>query len=305
MCIRDRDLAVAAQARGSILLGDGTGHFSAATNFGVGIGPFSVVVGDFNGDGNQDLAVANLGSSNVSILLGDGAGHFSAATNFFGPNSRPRSVAVGDFNGDGEQDLAVADYYSAVSIQLRICEPIAAQPRNLSTRLRVLTDGNVGVGGLIVSGSTPKRVVLHGIGPSLANFNVPNPLADPVLELHGPTGFTTITNDNWMDAPNHQEIQDLGLAPTSDLESAILATLPEGNYTGILKGNNNGVGVGLVEIWDVDQVPNSKLGNISTRGLVATDGEIMIGGLILNGNTAQDIVVRGIGPTLTPLGIPN
>ena len=66
----------------SILLGDGAGSFSAATNFGAGTNPVSVAVGDFNGDGKQDLAVANFGSDNVSILLGDGAGSFSAATNF-------------------------------------------------------------------------------------------------------------------------------------------------------------------------------------------------------------------------------
>ena len=71
-------------------------------------GPFSVAVGDFNGDGKQDLAVANQGSDNVSILLGDGTGNFSAPTNFAAGNG-PCSVAVGDFNGDGKQDLAVAN----------------------------------------------------------------------------------------------------------------------------------------------------------------------------------------------------
>jgi hypothetical protein len=101
----------------SILLGDGTGQFGAATNFPVGVYPFSIAVGDFNGDGNQDLAVGNFNSNNVSILLGDGAGHFSAPTNF--PVSGPGSVAVGDFDGDGKQDLAVANYSSTnVSILL-------------------------------------------------------------------------------------------------------------------------------------------------------------------------------------------
>ena len=71
------------------------------------ISPFLVAVGDFNGDGKQDLAVANFGSDNVSILLGDGAGNFSAPTNF-AAGDQPFSVAVGDFNGDGKQDLAVA-----------------------------------------------------------------------------------------------------------------------------------------------------------------------------------------------------
>jgi hypothetical protein len=91
--------------------------FAAATNFGVGTSPFSVVVGDFNGDGKQDLAVANPDSNNVSILLGDGAGSFSATN--VGVGTDPGYLAVGDFNGDGKQDLAVADIGAAsVSILL-------------------------------------------------------------------------------------------------------------------------------------------------------------------------------------------
>jgi hypothetical protein len=93
-------------------------HFVPATNFGAHFSPRSVAVGDFNGDGKQDLALANLDSDDVSILLGDGAGHFGTATNF-DANTRPTSVAVGDFNGDGKQDLAVTNISSAtVSILL-------------------------------------------------------------------------------------------------------------------------------------------------------------------------------------------
>jgi hypothetical protein len=112
----NQDLAVANQNGNdvsvvSVLLGDGAGSFSAPTNFSAGTYPLSVAVGDFNGDGKQDLAVANVLSDNVSILLGDGAGSFSAPTNF-GVGHNPYSVAVGDFNGDGKQDLAVANYGS-------------------------------------------------------------------------------------------------------------------------------------------------------------------------------------------------
>jgi hypothetical protein len=93
--------------------------FAAATNFAAGDGPAFVAVGDFNGDGNQDVALTTLGfPGNVSILLGDGAGHFSAPTNFTVGDS-PVSIAVGDFNGDGKQDLAVANTLSSsVSIRL-------------------------------------------------------------------------------------------------------------------------------------------------------------------------------------------
>jgi hypothetical protein len=101
----------------SILLGDGTGSFSAPTNFNVGRVPQSIAVGDFNGDGKQDLAVANSESANVSILLGNGDGTFSPAPNV-SVGVSPFSVAVGDFNGDGHQDLAVANLTGTVSILL-------------------------------------------------------------------------------------------------------------------------------------------------------------------------------------------
>src|SRR5205814_5536534 len=107
------------------------------------------------------------------------------------------------------------------------------------------------------------------------------------------------------DAPNHQQIMDLGLAPSDPLESAILGTADPGAYTVILRGNNNGVGVGLVEVYDVGQAANSKLANISTRGFVATGSDIMIAGFILGGIYDQHIVVRGIGPSLAAFGIPN
>ena len=79
--------------------------------------------------------------------------------------------------------------------------PVATLIGSVSTRLRVGTGDNVGIGGFIIMGSEPKAVLLRGIGPSLAQFGVPDPLADPVLELHGPGAFTTITNNNWRDDP--------------------------------------------------------------------------------------------------------
>ncbi|MFN6296513.1 MAG: beta strand repeat-containing protein [Microcystis sp.] len=96
---------------GDYILGyNPSASFTPPTNFAAGSSPISVTVGDFNGDGKSDLAVANRGSNNVSVLLGTGTGSFGAATNFSVGNA-PSSVTVGDFNGDGKSDLAVANRY--------------------------------------------------------------------------------------------------------------------------------------------------------------------------------------------------
>src|SRR5207249_7415197 len=95
--------------------------------------------------------------------------------------------------------------------------------------------------------------------------------------------------------------------PTNDLETAILVTLDPGAYTAIVRGNNNGVGVGLVEAYDLSQGAASKLANISTRAFVSTGGDIMIAGFILGpANSFQDnVIVRGIGPSLAQFGVPD
>jgi uncharacterized delta-60 repeat protein len=176
----------------------------------------------------------------------------------------------------------------------------AAQPLNLSTRMRVQTGDKVGIGGFIITGTAPKHVLLRAIGPSLTQFGVPDALADPVMELHGPTGFATVTNNNWQDDPVQAAlIVASGLAPTNDLESAIDATLAPGNYTAVVKGNNNTSGVALVEVYDLNQTSLSKLGNISTRAFVTTGDNIVIAGFILGGNNGNDrIGVRGLGTSL-------
>jgi hypothetical protein len=172
--------------------------------------------------------------------------------------------------------------------------------------MRVLTGDNVGIGGFIVADSPiffPKTVLLRAIGPSLG---VSGQLADPVLELHGPAGFATVVNDNWRDDPVQEaSIIATGIPPNNNLESAIVATLNAGPYTAIVRGKNNTSGVALVEVYDLGPGP-SKLANISTRALVGTGSDIVIAGFILGHNSGNDrIVVRGIGPSLTAVGVPN
>jgi hypothetical protein len=178
----------------------------------------------------------------------------------------------------------------------------AAQALNLSTRMRIQTGDNVGIGGFIITGSAPKRVLVRAIGPSITS--VPNALADPVLELHG-QGITTVTNNNWKD-DQQALIGSTGLAPSNDLESAIYATLSPGAYTAVIRGNNNATGIGLIEVYDLNPDAAAKLANISTRALVGTGNDIVIAGFILgNDSTPTRLVLRGIGGSLTVFGVPN
>jgi subtilisin-like proprotein convertase family protein len=182
-----------------------------------------------------------------------------------------------------------------------------AQATNLSTRMRVQPGDNVGIGGFIITGTAPKHVLLRAIGPSLAQSGVPDVLADPVLELHGPGAFATITSDNWRDDPVQEAaIIATGIPPSNNLESAIDATLNPGAYTAIVRGKNNTSGVALVEIYDLSPAVVGKLANISTRAFVSTGNNVVIAGFTLGGNTGGDkVIVRGLGPSLTAMGVTN
>jgi spore coat protein A, manganese oxidase len=179
-----------------------------------------------------------------------------------------------------------------------------AQTLNLSARLRVSPGDNTLIGGFIVTGTAPKRVVLRGIGPSLAAKGLTGALSDPVLDLRNSTGRSIATNNNWQDT-QRAEIVATALQPTNDLESAIVTTLDPGAYTVLLSGVGGGTGVGLVEVYDIDTPGGaSDLGNISARGQVQTGDNVMIGGLIVGGSTnTATVVVRGLGPSLVTAGV--
>jgi hypothetical protein len=190
---------------------------------------------------------------------------------------------------------------------------------NISTRSRVLTGDNVMIGGFIIDGLTPLRVLLRSRGPSMggAPFFVPGTLSDPLLRLF--SGQNVIgQNDNWQDSPSCSgflcegaaQIASTGLdpcqpnpgqpgpPPNCNLESAILVTLPPGAYTAIVTGSNGGTGVGLVEVFEVDDSSEPELTNISTRGFVQSGDNVMIGGIIIEGSTESTVLIRARAPSM-------
>jgi hypothetical protein len=176
----------------------------------------------------------------------------------------------------------------------------------------VQTDANVMIGGFIVQGTGTKRVIIRAIGPELSQYGVPDPLANPRLELYNAAGALIGSNDQWQQTivggiitqNQVDDIQNSGHAPANPAESAIIAELPAGNYTAIVRGVNNTTGVGLVEVYDLGN-SSSILGNISTRSFVQTNDKVMIGGFIVEGTGSKQVIIRAIGPELGQFGVPD
>ena len=194
---------------------------------------------------------------------------------------------------------ATAELYSEL--------PAPATLLNISTRLHVETGDNVPIGGFIVTGTQPKKVIVRAIGPSLNVGGVPvaGRLANPTLELRDGSGGLIASNDNWR-TNQEAEIIASTVPPLNDLESAIVATLPANtsSYTAIMRGVGDTTGVGLVEVYDLARSVDSQLANISTRGFVQTGDNVMIGGIISGGSAPRRVIVRAIGPSLNVQGVP-
>jgi hypothetical protein len=170
---------------------------------------------------------------------------------------------------------------------------------NIATRLPVQTGDDVMIGGFIITGDIPKPVLIRGIGPSL-NVGGNVELQDPTLELYDGEGKLISSNDNWQES-QEEDIRRTGIPPAHPREAAIQRGLNPGFYTAVLRGKDDTVGVALLEIYDLDVRPNSRLANISTRGFSGAASSVLIGGFIVGPNTR--VVVRGIGPSLVNAGV--
>jgi hypothetical protein len=223
----------------------------------------------------------------------DNAGHAFVA-GLTGSPEFPATPGAFQTSHHGGDDVFIAKFdFSATA-------PID-QLLNIATRLPVQTGDNVLIGGFIITGTQPKKVLIMGIGPSLAQF-FSGSLSDPTLDLFQGDQLLQ-TNDNWIET--RAEIEATGLHPSNDLESAIVRTLDPGSYTAILRGKGGATGIGVVQAYDLNQAAQSKFGNIATRGFVDSGDNAMIGGFIIGptGGTTTTVVIRAIGPSLANFGI--
>jgi hypothetical protein len=192
-----------------------------------------------------------------------------------------------------------------------VTAPPPAAALNIATRLQVGAGENALIGGFIIVGPTPKRVMLRAIGPSLT---VAGALADPNLVLHDGTGAVLARNDNWRSTqaggliPSKQEVEIHGstIPPGRDEESAMIVTLNPGAYTAVVRGFSSSTGIAIIEAYDLDADQSSTLANISTRGFILENEKVMIGGFIFGGGPAPTkVLIRGMGPSLKAQGVLN
>ena len=247
--------------------------------------------------GNPDPFITRVGLAAQADLLSWETAHFSfaqmndpATTN---PNADP----------DHDEESNISEFFSGTNPNdPASVEPTGGLELNISTRLHVETGDRVGIAGFVIGGSSPKKVIIRAIGPSLAQFNLTDLLQDPTLELFDANSNPIAFNDNWMDS-QAVEIQASGGAPMDPRESAMVQTLAPGSYTAIVRGLNNTSGTGLVEVFDIDQSSGSLLTNISTRGAVETGDGVMIGGFVIGGGSGSQILLRAKGPSLAAAGV--
>lgn len=236
-------------------------------------------------------------SSEVFTLLqswGPMGGTFSNAPN----GARIRTT-------DGGGSFVVLYESNAVKLTGFELSPSPAQLLNISTRAALSSaeddphgDRSVLIAGFIISGAEAKKVVVRGIGPSLAKAGVSPTLLDPTLELHASDGSIITTNNDWRDT-QEADLAASGLAPQDDREAALVATLAPGTYTVVIREKDGLAGTGLVEVYDISGSSNSKLANISTRGFTDAANPL-IGGVIAGGpgEGNAELVVRALGPSL-------
>ncbi|MEY2482408.1 MAG: hypothetical protein QOK24_936 [Verrucomicrobiota bacterium] len=274
-------------------------------NAGMPFTDTAVLSGGINPTGTMTFTVYGPNAANCATAIFTSVktvnGNGSYVSDPFTPSVQGNYTFVALYSGDANNN-PVSTVCGAASQTFTVGPP-PAQSLNISTRLRTELGDRAMIGGFIISGNSPKSVVIRGLGPSLASFGLSDLLLNPQLELKGPNNTLIFLNKDWKDS-QRSLIEGTNFQPKDDRESVIVITLNPGAYTAILSGEGGTTGIGLVEVYDTNQGADSRLGNISTRGFVQTGDKVMIGGFTLGGNNNPPrIAVRGRGPSLSQFGL--
>ncbi|MDQ6625746.1 MAG: glycoside hydrolase, partial [Verrucomicrobiota bacterium] len=293
------DVSLAPRTPGGYMLGDYLG-IAETTNANVPAVPVWIDTRT----GNPDPFIARVGIAPALDFTSWQAARLSLAQ----INDPSLGGEAGDADHDGEDNLS--EFRSGTEPNDPLSVFRTGQQLNIATRARVLTGDDVLIAGFIITGNDPKKVIVRAIGPSLQSKGVAQTLQDPTLDLRGPDGALLAANDDWRRG-DQAGIEATGLAPSDDRESAIVQTLAPGAYTAVVRGKKDLTGVAVVEAYDLSPTASSRFANLSSRAVVGTDENVIIGGVIVGAGQGVDgagsasVLVRGIGPSLTKAGITN
>ena len=224
---------------------------------------------------------------------------------------------AGDADPEGDGLVNLLEFQQAANPTIADYVPTSpaattSQLVNGSGRAPAGAGENTIIAGFIIRGDAPKKVMLRALGPSLSSAQppVPNPLANPKIELFDANRTSLARNDDWrvtqlgglVTSNQAAQIQASTLAPASDLESAIIVTVPPGNYTAHIKAADNASGIALLEIYDLAE-NSSQIVNVSARARLSTGDNALIGGFVIDGTTPLKVIVRALGPSLAAYGI--
>ncbi|MFN2624095.1 MAG: choice-of-anchor Q domain-containing protein [Chthoniobacterales bacterium] len=287
-------------SQGSNLIGDGSGT-SGFTASGDQVGTSGTPI-----DPKLDTLKNNGGPTDTMALL-DGSPAIDAGNDVIAPATDQRGLGR-----VGKSDIGAFEVQPPPPTPTPTATP-AGFVANVSTRLPVGTNENVLIEGFIVQGlpGSTKKLIVRAIGPSLVPFGIPDALANPTLEIHDSSNLIAMNND-WkvtqtggiIAGDQSAEIGASGLAPSNDLESAIIANLAPGSYTAVVQGAGGTTGTGVVDAYDLSAASSARLANIATRGLVQPDDKLMIAGFIIQNGPVR-VVVTALGPSLLAFGVNN
>lgn len=247
-------------------------------------------------------------SSGHSVVSGSTSGDFGVHNGIFNSGLRNTNYVYSfTFPDPGNFTYYCGPHYAmGMHGVVNVVAPgSGAKLLNIATRLRVQGGDSVLIGGMIATGSVDKKVIIRALGPTLTDFGLAGAIPDPTLELFR-GNVLVASNDNWKNSTQQAEIQNSGAAPGKDAESAIIAFLQANqNYTAIVRGKDGQPGLALVDAYDLDTGADAKLANISTRGFVDVDDNVLIAGLTVGPSTAGslNVLVRALGPTLGDFGV--
>ena len=217
------------------------------------------------------------------------------------------SVEIGSIGSqdEGEYSVIVTNENGSVLAGTVRVRMIREALINIATRGYVGVQSEIMIAGFIISGSSPRRVLIRGLGKSLEQRGLSGVLEDPRLAIYDIEGQEVARVDDWKQEDNGEEIEQVslsvGAAPLAEPnESAILVTLDPGLYTAHLSGQDGGTGIGLVEVFDASSESiETRLVNISTRVKAAAGDQVAIGGFVITGEDPKRVLIRALGPELT------